>query len=68
VRHGQFRTPVGLVQIKPVFPETRQVDDAGIRAPAFVVRGWLTKVVPSGPDKLTGDKRVSCDGTEHLVR
>ena len=56
-----------LIQVKTVFSETSQVDYSGIRTASFIVGGWLAKVVPSVPDKLSGDERMTFYRTKNFV-
>jgi hypothetical protein len=68
MRHTQPRPPPALIQKKPVFLKSREVDDTEVRAARRIIRRRLAEVVPPGPDELARDEGVAVLRCEDFVR
>src|SRR5262245_66389877 len=67
VGHGMLGPPSCLVKIEAVLLESRQVDDPEVRTSRGVKGGWLSQVIPAGPDEFTADEAVFVVRREFFV-
>src|SRR5882724_1021445 len=68
VGHREIRPPLGLIKIEPVLFESGQINNAKIRTARRIEWGGFAQIIPTGPNKLSANKRVAFLGKKFFVR